>query len=240
MNMNRNKNIHFTWHCIQLVRCFFYFKHHSCTIFIRRTYWPPLLQSERKQTLVILHFLIVLIEIAHWVLTLVFIFFLISVWKVGSSNHCYSNHTAWIETDGGNRHPGARGLCSIDQIALIKVVCREKTTANDGWLLVIMQQCTNITPLICGMLQSVRITLTVFSLDKKNKNKTCSWHLLTHLESVRKSDGLRADGSNRYGQIRRWERKLCVCDHSPPQDKVREHKWKDKNVLHFNNGQLIY
>lgn len=70
-------------------------------------------------------------------------------WFAFGNNKCdhsvSSNRTAWIETDGNNRQLWARGLCSIDPIALIKVVYRENTMPSDGWLLVIMQQPANIT-----------------------------------------------------------------------------------------------
>lgn len=71
---------------------------------------------------------------------------------------CTSSLTACIEADGNNLQPLAEDLCCIDPIALIKVVYREKTATNDGWLLVITQQPTSITPLTNGELtQSMKV-----------------------------------------------------------------------------------
>lgn len=75
-----------------------------------------------------------------------------------STHCCNRNHTPWIETDGNNLQPLADGSCSIDPIALIKVVYRENTATNDGWLLEITQNSANITPLFYGVLtQSMKI-----------------------------------------------------------------------------------
>lgn len=82
-----------------------------------------------------------------------------------------------MENDGNNRQPRARGLCSIDPIALIKVVYREYTLFNDGWLLIIMQQPRNITPLICGVLtQSLRAILAWLTPQRRTeKVPSTSW-----------------------------------------------------------------
>lgn len=91
------------------------------------------------------------------------------------STHCHNHLTQTeMENDGNNRQPRARGLCSIDPIALIRVVYREYTLSNDGWLLVIMQQPRNVTPLICGVLtQPLRTILATLTPQKSMQ------HLLT-------------------------------------------------------------
>lgn len=90
------------------------------------------------------------------------------------STRCHGRLTQTeMENDGSNRQPQAHGLCYIDPIALIKVVYREYTLSNDGWLLVIMQQPRNITPLICGVLtQTLRAILAWLTRQRVTKKRT--------------------------------------------------------------------
>lgn len=86
-------------------------------------------------------------------------------------------------------------MCSIDPTALIKGVYRENAATNDGWLLVIMQQPANTTPVIYGVpTQSMKIIHNPGYF----------------IESARKSDWLRGDGNNRDGEMKREEASVYV------------------------------
>lgn len=137
------------------------------------------------------------------------------------STRCHDRLTQTeMENDGNNRQQRARGFCSIDPIALIKVVYREYTLSNDGWLLVILQQPRNITPLICGVLTQP-LTTILATLTSQEKHKKSQQYLLTicpvHLWKVEWEGGTygpEVDYSKKDTYLKwRRERKLSVCDH---------------------------
>lgn len=159
------------------------------------------------------------------------------------STRCHGRLTQKMENDGNNRQPRARGLCSIDPIALIKVVYREYTLSNDGWLLVIMQQPRNITPLICGVLtQPLRAILAWLTPQRRTKKKYAA--PLDHPRGTFLKGGMRKKKywlgvdwckKDTYGIRSKEERgsSMSVITGLPCpadlQDKVREHKWKDQD-----------
>lgn len=235
--------INFTQQHIRFVRPSLCFKH----LRLQRTFSSvvseilvsvPLLHRENK------HFSPVIswcrdrkaVIIAHCRLLINFTFWSCSDYGSGiiitqlcSSAHCCSsNHTAWIEADGNNLQPLADGLCSIDPIVLIKVVYRGNAATDDGWLLVIMQQPANITPLIYGVLtQSMKIIHKPgYFYTLKNSPR----RLFSSLGECAGGKTERGWEQKRWGDVERAF--VCVITDLCPadlQDKVSGHKWQDEN-----------
>lgn len=158
-------------------------------------------------------------------LKLTVVLFFQKFWLVSENNYSPTSlkysvrqqpHTGWMETDGNNRQPRAHGLCSIDPIALIKVVYREYTLSNDGWLLVIIQQPGNITPLICGVLtQSVKLILAPLTPDKKVPDTSWAsvWHVWKVQGKVMGQEWMGVKDTKGLGGRKREGALCCVCDH---------------------------
>lgn len=126
-----------------------------------------------------------------------------------SSSYCSSSHhAAWIETDGNDLQPLAGGLCSIDPIALIKVVYWENTATNDGWLPVIIRKPANITPLVYGVLtQSMKLMPNpgYFHTVKKSP-----WHIYNSHVTQKVQGNLKGNGSTSDGEMKRGREEASV------------------------------